>query len=319
MRAGSATFTPKGYTPLGEAITHIGRSFSDEWTGEEFAPALASMTEINRDTQTYLIGWTRAHCAETQDCDVTWEEATETYMEARSLLDEIAQYESIKAGGGHLAKIWSDPERAVDWEWPEDFPLSSDDLQALKVEDEGFRAPREAAYKRLDEAARLLQQELCGTPPDCEDVISALWRYPDKMPKRIDPTTWIGPAGLNRLKCAARDDHPIPGRSRIIVSSDYIGKLCTRLATPKTAPKKPAGRPTFRPEIEAAYKTLVKEKKVDYEVDKVVLCKPIREKVHESLNGPGPHKGLGNGAILKWIRPLFDADKAAHDAQSKPT
>jgi hypothetical protein len=142
----------------------------------------------------------------------------------------MTQFESIKDGGGHLAKIWT--ERDIIFEWPEDFPLSKDDLEALKAEEEGFRAPREAAYNRLNEAARLLQQELCGTPPDCEDAIPALWHYPDKMPDRIDLTSWVGSVGLNNLKRAARDDYSAPGQSRIIVPLERIESLCLSLEPP---------------------------------------------------------------------------------------
>ena len=207
-------FTHKGYTSLGEAITRIGRSLSDEWTGEEFAPAIATMAKINRDTQTYFIGWVAVRCVNVENTSTgrtrrkrqvprprrtvenpdggrplstlgteQWDRASGIYEEARSLLDKKAQFESIKDGGGHLAEIWS--RRGIVWEYPEGFPLSKDDLETLGVEEEEFRAPREAAYKRLDDAARLLQQELCGTPPDCEDAMPVLWRYPNKTPSRI--------------------------------------------------------------------------------------------------------------------------------------
>ena len=56
---------------------------------------------------------------------------------------------------------------------------------------------------------------------------------------------------------------------------------------------------------------------IDFDEPKAALCKPIREKVHQSLSGDGPHKGSRDGAILKWIRPFFDADKTAHDDQKQ--
>ncbi|MCH8998210.1 MAG: hypothetical protein IID48_08065 [Proteobacteria bacterium] len=245
-------FTPKGYTSVGEAITRIGRSLSDEWTGEEFASAVATMANINRDTKDYFIGWVASHCIGIEDTSTTpkrrtkkspdkrrplsdsgrkrWNRASEIYEEARSLIDQMTQFKSIKDGGGHLAKIWND--RGIVVEWPEDFPLSKDDLEDLKVEEEEFRAPRKAAYKRLDKTARLLQQELCGTPPDCEDAIPALWRYPDKIPARIDPASWIGPAGLSRLKTAARDDDKTQGGSGIIVHLERIKLLCLSVKSP---------------------------------------------------------------------------------------
>ena len=257
---------PKGYIPLGETITRLGQNLSDEWTGEEFAPEFATMAKINQDTQDYFIGWVAARCINVENTSIhpnrrtkenpdggqplstsgteRWDRASGIYEEARSLIDEIAQFESIRNGGGHLAKIWNDPEREIVSEWPENFPLSKDDLEALKVEEEEFRAPREAAYKRLDEAVRLLQQELCGTPPDCEDAIPALRHYPDRSPDRIDPASWIGLAGLERLKCAARADYQIPGSSGVIISSEHIERLC---APPEPSEEKPQKRAGGRP------------------------------------------------------------------------
>jgi hypothetical protein len=55
--------TLKGHISLGEAVSLLGKSlFPGDWTGEEFAPAVATVTGINSDTHDYLIGWMVDRC-----------------------------------------------------------------------------------------------------------------------------------------------------------------------------------------------------------------------------------------------------------------
>ena len=117
------------------------------------------------------------------------------------------------------------------------------------------------------------------------------------------------------------------GRKRPRFWFDDDDKVVVESADKKVVGK--IGRPSLRQKIEAAYQDLKDAGGINFDEPKAALCEPIREKVHqsledeslgdESLGDDAPYKGLRDGAILKWIRPLFDDDKTAHDARSKTT
>lgn len=95
------------------------------------------------------------------------------------------------------------------------------------------------------------------------------------------------------------------------------GKLATEAEPGSEPPPEPEGeerrspgRPSFRAEITDAYLALEKEAKVNFDVPKHALYKPIREKVREALGKPRLSQGLGDEVIRDTIAPLFEAGKA---------
>lgn len=212
-----ALFKPKDHIPLGEAVARLGRNlFPDDWTGDEFLPAFATMAGIASDTDDYLIGWVARHCDMEDEGENTsedrvplsvattkwWNRATEVYRIAQGMLDETVL------------------------EWPKDFPLGPDDLDVLEAERAAFRAPRLAAYNRALKAIQRMRRELYGTPPDCKDAIPALRCSPDKPPSLVDCEFWFGPDGLNRLRHAVQADCGEQGSSRIVVPLERVDAVC---------------------------------------------------------------------------------------------
>lgn len=153
-----------------------------------------------------------------------------------------------------------------------------------------------------------------------------LWAYLEALTiSKDDFGRWRDEQGRKRPRFWFDDDDKV-----VVESTDkkVVGKAIDAQAERKSQTQDVAveermprqiGRPSLRQKIEAAYQDLKDAGGINFDEPKAALCKPIREKVHQSLGGDAPHKGLRDGAILKWIRPLFDNDKTAHDAQSKTT
>ena len=240
-----ALFKPKDHIPLGEAVARLGRDlYPNDWAGDEFLPTFATMAGIASDTDAYLIGWVARRCDTKDEANKKprktkakktrrkgarrkgpllsvatterWNRATEVYRIAQGMLDGIV------------------------FEWPRDFPLGPDDLDALEAERAAFHAPRLAAHNRALKAIQRMRWELYGTPPDRKDAIPALRCSPDKPPALIDCESWFGPDGLNRLRHAVQDDCGEQGSSRIVVPLERVDAICPLPESEKG--KQPDGR-----------------------------------------------------------------------------
>ena len=74
------------------------------------------------------------------------------------------------------------------------------------------------------------------------------------------------------------------------------------------------GRPTLDAEIKVAYQGLLEAGEINFDAPKARVYEPIRKKVQEREGAPDLLQGLGDEAIRKVIRKLFEEDKNKRSA-----
>ena len=93
----------------------------------------------------------------------------------------------------------------------------------------------------------------------------------------------------------------------------YVGVrfVSSRLIGPEPLAVRRRGRPTQHTEIIAAYNALAERGEVDFRAPLVRLFPKIRNRISRNIGVPIlTLKGVGDEAIRRTIRPLFDRDRA---------
>ena len=92
----------------------------------------------------------------------------------------------------------------------------------------------------------------------------------------------------------------------VVPAETAAGELSSDVGDKGASPK--MGRPSRKPEIEPAWCRLLKAGEFDFDEPKARAVKAVRVEI---LKTSKDRRGLGNGAIMNVISPLFDAENAS--------